>query len=100
MNRVQLDGYHAARLGPGSSWERVLKIIPPKHYTMIHGQCLSVGVGGYLLGGGVNVVGTSERLGSGAENVIKFTMVTAEGDIAEVTKDNVTLWSKVNISPI
>ena len=97
MNKVELAGKisehtHAARLGPGSSWERVLKLIPPKKFTMIHGQCESVGVGGYLLGGGINVVGTTERLGAGSQNVIQFTMVTAEGDVAEVTKDNVTIW--------
>ena len=39
---------------------------------MIHGQCLTVGVGGYLLGGGVNALGASARFGFGAQNVIKM----------------------------
>ena len=81
MNRVSLYSDHLAILGPGSTWERVLKIIPPTHYTMIHGQCSTVGVGGYVLGGGVNVVGTSERFGSAAEHVKRYTMVDAEGRI-------------------
>ena len=41
-------------------------------YTIIHGQCLSVGVGGYLLGGGVNALGASARHGFGAQNVLSM----------------------------
>ena len=43
-----------------------------------------VGVGGYLLGGGVNVIGTSQRLTSGANNVLQYTVVDAEGDTYKV----------------
>ena len=32
----------AAILGPGSTWGRVLKIIPRDRYTMVHGQCTEV----------------------------------------------------------
>ena len=35
----------------------------------------SVGVGGYLLGGGVNMVGTTARHGSGMQNVISYRLV-------------------------
>merc|ERR1719331_2967323 len=45
----------AAVLGPGATWSKVLEEIDPEYWTLIHGQCLSVGVGGYLLGGGVNM---------------------------------------------
>ena len=41
-------------------------------------------MGGYLLGGGVNVIGTSQRLTSGASNVLQYTMVDAKGDIYKV----------------
>ena len=43
-----------------------------RRFTIIHGQCLSVGVGGYLLGGGVNALGATARHGFGAEQVIKM----------------------------
>ena len=36
-------------LGPGSTWDRVLKHIPATIYTMIHVQCLTVGVWGFIL---------------------------------------------------
>ena len=67
----------------------MLKHLPPSKFTLVHGQCTDVGVGGYLLGGGVNVAGSTTRYGVGAENVLEYTMVTAEGDIAIVNKDRV-----------
>ena len=71
-------------LGPGSTWGRVLKKFPPERYTMVHGVCTGVGVGGFLLGGGVNYLGTSQRYLSGSSNVLQYTMVDAKGDIYKV----------------
>ena len=91
MNKVQLTNNHsleipgtAVILGPGSTWSRVLEIVSPDKYTVIHGQCLGVGVGGFLLGGGINAIGTSQRYRSGASNVLQYTMVDAMGDIYKV----------------
>ena len=58
---------------------------------MVHGQCTDVGVGGYLLGGGVNLLGTTARHGTGSENVLEYTTVTADGLVARISRDNVTL---------
>ena len=75
---------------------------------MIHGQCLTVGVGGYLLGGGVNALGASARFGFGAQNVIKMKVtmiismmitmmimimkgVLADGSMATITKEKVVV---------
>ena len=63
------------------TWADVLEKLPPTKFTMIHGQCTSVGVAGCLLGGGINVVGTSEKYGSGANHVARYTMVDAQGRI-------------------
>ena len=87
MNRVGLVSPHLAVLGPGGTWADVLNEIPPEKFTLIHGQCTSVGVAGYILGGGVNVVGTSERYGSAADHVERYTMVDAEGRILLVRID-------------
>ena len=73
------------RLGPGSSWGRVLEKAPIERYTMVHGACTGVGVGGFLLGGGFNYAGTSRRLGSGSSNVLEYTLVDADGDILKVS---------------
>lgn len=91
MNKVNIISPHLVELGPGSTWDRVLKLVPPSHYTVIHGQCKSVGIGGYILGGGINVVGTSEKYGTAGDHVIKYTMVDAVGNILHVTRDNTTV---------
>ena len=71
-------------LGPGSTWGRVLGKYPRSNYTMVHGQCLTVGVGGYLLGGGVYIPGTTERIGSASVHVLQYTMVDSDGFIVKV----------------
>jgi len=76
----------AAVLGPGSDWRRVLSFIPADKYTVIHGQCLEVGVGGFILGGGINALGATARHGWAAENVIEMEMVLADGSYATVNK--------------
>jgi len=91
MNRIGLASPNLAILGPGGTWADVLEKLLPSEYTMIHGQRTSVGVGGYILGGGVNVVGTSERYGSAAEHVERFTMVDAKGRILLVSKGNTSI---------
>ena len=91
MNKVELidtmpsnKSESAVILGPGSTWNQVLQFVPTNKYTLIHGQCLGVGVGGFLLGGGINAIGTSQRYKSGASNVLQYTLVDAEGDVYKV----------------
>ena len=98
LNKVQLTTRHpfgppgpALLLGPGQTWERVLTRIPMDRYTMIHGQCTSVGVGGFLLGGGFQASGTTQRLGFGSFNVLQYTMVNADGDIMKISETNITV---------
>ena len=55
----------AATLGPGATWGEVQRKISPEVFSYPHGQCRSVGVGGYLLGGGVNWLGTYNKYGYG-----------------------------------
>ena len=57
---------------------------------MVHGQCTDVGVGGYLLGGGTNLLGATARHGVGSEHVLGYEVVTADGSIITVTTNNVT----------
>ena len=82
---------HALKFGSGNNFGRILKIVKPDQYTMIHGQSLTVGVAGYLQGLGVNPMGTSQRYGFGSDHVLEYTMVLADGSIAKVNKDNTTI---------
>ena len=97
LNKVELTSRYpfypsgpALKLGPGQTWGRVLKLMPPDKWTMIHGACMSVGVGGCLIGGCAQASGTSQRLGFGNFNVLQFTMVDSNGNILEVSEGNVT----------
>ena len=97
LNKIELTSRYpfqpsgpALLLGPGQTWGRVLKFIPPDRYTLIHGACTSVGVGGYLIGGGAQASGTTQRFGFGNFNVLQFTMVDANGNIIKVSEGNIT----------
>jgi hypothetical protein len=39
MNKVRIVNPNLLELGPGSTWGRVLRLVPPTKYTVIHGQC-------------------------------------------------------------
>ena len=67
-------------------------MIPPEKYTMVHGQCLTVGVGGYLLGGGTNALGASAKFGFAVHNIIEMRLVLADGSIARVNDKRVEVW--------
>jgi len=83
----------ALKLGPGRLWGDVLEFAPPTQYSYPHGQCRSVGVGGYLLGGGVNWLGTYNKYGYGAEHILQMKVVLADGSIAGVDKDKTVIFS-------
>merc|ERR1711915_1075453 len=98
MNRVTLQKSEksptglAAVLGAGATWGKVQRVISPNVYSYPHGQCRSVGVGGYLLGGGVNWLGTYNKYGYGAEHVLKMKVVLADGSVAWVDKDKTEVF--------
>ena len=54
---------------------QVLEVIPPSQWTVVHGQCLGVGVAGFTLGGGVNMVGSTARYGAAMEQVLCCTVL-------------------------
>ncbi|CAE6420095.1 unnamed protein product, partial [Rhizoctonia solani] len=53
---------------------------------VIGGRCPSVGVSGFILGGGVSPF--SRRYGLGIDTIIKATIVTASGDCIEVSHED------------
>ncbi|XP_023326745.1 uncharacterized protein LOC111700152 [Eurytemora carolleeae] len=93
FNRIKLfdttrsETGKAAWLGTGAIWGNVLRSIDPEVYSYPHGQCRSVGVGGYLLGGGVNWLGTYNKYGYGAEGIIEMKAVLSDGNLVTVTPD-------------
>jgi hypothetical protein len=62
LNKVQKISPHLVALGSGNDFGRVLEILPPEKYTLIHGNSLSVGLGGFIQGKGVKVDCSGKRL--------------------------------------
>lgn len=64
----------------GTQWWNVVPKVSAAGYQVVSGNALSVSaVGGFILGGGHSVV--SPSYGMGADNVLEFTVVTADGEV-------------------
>jgi len=90
VSTAESESGDAAWLGTGAIWGDVLRTLDPEHTSYPHGQCRSVGVGGFLLGGGVNWLGTWNKYGYGAEGILRMNAVLADGSIVSVDKDKTT----------
>ena len=65
-------------------WMTISVLFARGRYTYIHGQCVTVGVGGFLAHGGYNALGTTARHGLGVQSVLGLKAVLADGSIALV----------------
>jgi len=84
MNAVEVDaGARTARVGSGAKWNDVVGAAVPHGLTGLHGSSGTVGVAGYLLGGGLGWLARSE--GFACNHVRSFDVVTADGDVATVS---------------
>jgi hypothetical protein len=67
-----------ARMPAGTRWGAVVEATTPHGYTTPHGSSATVGVVGYLLGGGLSFYG--RRVGLAANGVRAVELVTADGE--------------------
>lgn len=71
LNTLQIsEDRKTASLGPGNRWEAVFDFLDPYNVTVVGGRNAGVGVGGFLLGGGISFV--SRRYGWGVDNVQNY----------------------------
>ncbi|KAJ5653619.1 FAD-binding domain-containing protein [Penicillium lividum] len=83
MNEVKLSGDHkTVDLGPGGRWKKVWETLDPYNVTVTGGRDSDVGVGGFLLGGGLSYLGPI--LGWGCDNIVEYEIVLASGKIVTV----------------
>ena len=71
----------------GARWRDVYPLIFDTGYEVMGGMCPSVGVSGFVLGGGFNWK-LSPLYGSGAENVVEMKVVLENGPMVTMTRDN------------
>ncbi|KAL1961450.1 hypothetical protein VTO42DRAFT_178 [Malbranchea cinnamomea] len=65
--------------GPGLEWQQLMEAIKDTGRTVVGGRMGEVGVGGYLLGGGLSFL--SSQYGWGVNSILNFEIVLANGTI-------------------
>jgi FAD/FMN-containing dehydrogenase len=75
-----------ARIAAGAVWSDVIDAVAPHGLTAMHGTSPSVGVIGYLLGGGLSFYGRAHGLA--CNHVLAFDVVTADGRTLHVDADS------------
>ena len=63
----------------GASWGNVYGAVDKSGYVAIGGCVPAVGIGGYILGGGYSILSRAYG-GLACDNVLEYTMVTADGE--------------------
>lgn len=81
-----------AIIGPGLTWEDAQKGLDGTGRTLVGGRLGGVGVGGYMLGGGLSFL--SSQYGWAANNVVNFEVVLANGTVVNANaKENTDLFA-------
>lgn len=87
LNQVILDtASETVKVGPGNRWDEVSAALDGSGYIVVGGRIGNVGVGGYMLGGGLSFMST--EYGWAANSVLAYELVLANASIVEVTASN------------
>jgi FAD/FMN-containing dehydrogenase len=84
LDEVDVDAAaRSARVGSGVRWKQVVGEAAPHGLAALHGSSGTVGVAGYVLGGGLGWLARTE--GFTCNHVNSFEVVTADGEIREAS---------------
>ncbi|MGH9159854.1 MAG: FAD-binding protein [Vicinamibacteraceae bacterium] len=91
MSRVEVEAATGttpgiARVEPGAQWRDVIQAAHPHGLAPLNGFAGTVGVVGYLLGGGVGWL--ARQYGPGAGSIRSVELVTADGRLLQVSEDS------------
>jgi len=82
---ASVAGVPAVSLGAGCLWGEVYRKVAVEHGRYVQGGgCLTVGVAGFVQGGGFGSL--SKQFGTGAANLLEAEIVTADGRIRTVNR--------------
>ncbi|KAK7935418.1 hypothetical protein PG985_000913 [Apiospora marii] len=92
MNQTEYDPEtQTAKIQGGSLWKDVYSTLEPYGVTVPGGRTSTVGVGGFILGGGNNFY--SSRVGFACDNVVNYEIVLANGQLTNANaNENADLW--------
>ncbi|KAF2123852.1 FAD-binding domain-containing protein [Dothidotthia symphoricarpi CBS 119687] len=86
MNSTTYDtGTKIASISPAARWGSVYQTLEPLGRMVAGGRGSTVGVGGFLLGGGISHY--AARVGLSCDNVVNFQVVLADGRIVNSNKN-------------
>ncbi|KAI0118508.1 FAD-binding domain-containing protein [Hypoxylon sp. NC0597] len=86
MKACSIDkGKMTVTMEGGATWKDVYNKFKDPTLIAIGGQCPGVGVSGFTLGGGISPF--SRQYGLGCDNVLEMTIVTYEGKVVTVSKN-------------
>src|SRR4051812_43737188 len=87
MDAVSVDPWtRTTRVQAGARWRQVIDAAAPHGLAPLNGSSSNVGVVGYTPGGGLGPM--ARRFGFAADHVRRFTIVTADGAIRDVTAES------------
>ncbi|KAF3931067.1 hypothetical protein ABW20_dc0105584 [Dactylellina cionopaga] len=85
LNQVVYDTKQkVAKIGTGNRWGKVYQTLDQYNITVLGGRDADVGVGGFLLGGGMGFLSNSN--GWAADNILDYEVVLANGEIVHANK--------------
>ncbi|KAF9731660.1 hypothetical protein PMIN07_001846 [Paraphaeosphaeria minitans] len=83
-----------AVLGPGQNWATVYDWIEDQGVQVVGGRDPGVGVGGFLLGGGISLF--NDKKGLGLDQVVRYEVVLPSGKVVNATtKENADLYKSL-----
>ncbi|EAT86611.1 hypothetical protein HBH56_154860 [Parastagonospora nodorum] len=87
FNEVAYDKQtNTVRVGSGNRWGRVVETLEPLGVTVAGGRVGNVGVGGYLLGGGLGFLST--QYGWAASGIVGAEMVLPNSTIVKISNES------------
>ncbi|RDW57061.1 hypothetical protein BP6252_13876 [Coleophoma cylindrospora] len=93
FNQVLYDSSsRTAKIGAGNRWSAVVKALQSYNVTVVGGRIGHVGVGGYLVGGGLSYLSTQH--GWASDSIVEAEVVLANGSIVTASETtNVDLFN-------
>lgn len=87
LNSKELNNDNSvASIGPGSRWVEVYSWLQPYGLSVAGGRYSTVGVGGVLVGGGINYFGN--RVGFSVNTLVGMQVVLGDGSVVEVSDES------------
>jgi hypothetical protein len=93
MRRISVDGSGRVQMQAGVLNTDIYAALPAHGVVVPYGRCPTVGVGGFVLGGGFGF--NSRKIGTASDNLLSTEVVTADGEAltASATSEPDLFWA-------